>query len=690
MVSQRETELLLSPQTKPLARATRLLHIDPTHGPYTPRISRVGSVLQGDRADFVIVDELASHGGEAMLYLCHMVDNPSTRYVAKIYMVQARSVNQKRRQRLVEFLSRVNPDSSFVMPLVDHGLIEDVFFDILPYYPEGDLSTKGSFTFDQLRSIIVPAANAALREIHLSGFIHRDIKPGNLYLHQGRAILGDFGISSMIDPETDVAYTRNISGTLGYVAPEVGQGIAHPKSDYFALGMTLASLYKGSDIWQGLSEQVIYRCLVKKELPLDIPEKDKRLRDLIRGLTTMDVERRFGSEELGKWCRGEPVAVRDTGYIFDENDPIEDTEVLAERFLQQWEKGVKHLYHESAPLQSYFQPINQELALCISDIVKKDCANNRDLGLFRFLYSLNSKLFLCWQGIHYNSLTSIALRMQQALPNPLPEIMAMLKSKAVSWRFEQPKQRSPEEQQLLDAVRKVEAWIDAEAVGLAYYLFMYLFLPAGATRAYELEGRAHTSIDAVFAHVTSDAKLLHSAAGNLWRDDRFIAFACALGFEGTATRLRSDQDASMHGRIRSLFVFFEETVRDTAAVHLAYLKYCRGAPAYWLQQNLHLYAFSGYEAVRVRRDISSVKVDGAASIVQLDKALVQLEDIKNEFLRLLQNNILMASIGIYDGRDRAGITAVSSDAYFLYDFYGTESPLGYARSIGLSGSGRVE
>jgi len=90
--------------------------------------------------------------------------------------------------------------------------------------------------------------------VHQRGFLHRDIKPGNIIWNGERAVLLDFGLGiksseAVIQPQDGdsffakqdtVHHTGNIHGTAGFIAPEVVFGWApDERSDLFALGVTL-------------------------------------------------------------------------------------------------------------------------------------------------------------------------------------------------------------------------------------------------------------------------------------------------------------------------------------------------------------------------------------------------------------------------------------------------------------------
>jgi hypothetical protein len=81
----------------------------------------------------------------------------------------------------------------------------------------------------------------AIEAVHDRGLVHRDIKPGNLFLTmQGRVVLLDFGLA--LDPgQTRLTATGTVVGTPGFMAPELLRGErAGPPVDWYAWG---ASLY---------------------------------------------------------------------------------------------------------------------------------------------------------------------------------------------------------------------------------------------------------------------------------------------------------------------------------------------------------------------------------------------------------------------------------------------------------------
>lgn len=85
----------------------------------------------------------------------------------------------------------------------------------------------------------------ALEAAHAQGITHRDVKPGNVMLPDGRAKLADFGIAS-VKGDPKLTATGMILGSPSYMAPEqASQDVAGPESDLWALGATLYCAVEG-------------------------------------------------------------------------------------------------------------------------------------------------------------------------------------------------------------------------------------------------------------------------------------------------------------------------------------------------------------------------------------------------------------------------------------------------------------
>jgi eukaryotic-like serine/threonine-protein kinase len=142
-----------------------------------------------------------------------------------------------------EALSLAQLDHPGIVHYVAHGPLPDSFYVAMEWLDGEDLSqrlARGPLTIDETIGVVRRVAEA-LSFAHAHGIIHRDIKPGNLFLPGGslRAVkLVDFGVAKI--KNLTGTWTRNgsVLGTPAYMAPE--QIRAEPtidaRADLFALG----------------------------------------------------------------------------------------------------------------------------------------------------------------------------------------------------------------------------------------------------------------------------------------------------------------------------------------------------------------------------------------------------------------------------------------------------------------------
>lgn len=137
---------------------------------------------------------------------------------------------------------------------------------VLEEYIQGDdlaeLLKGAQFTPAEARRIAAQLC-AALWALHSQGVVHRDVKPENIILRGGEAVLVDFDASRIF--KDGVRADTQVLGTTGYAPPEqYGISQTDPRSDIYALGVVLNIMLTGQHpsvaLAPGRLGRVVQRC----------------------------------------------------------------------------------------------------------------------------------------------------------------------------------------------------------------------------------------------------------------------------------------------------------------------------------------------------------------------------------------------------------------------------------------------
>ena len=212
-------------------------------------------------SDFRIERELGG-GGMSRVFLAEDVKLARKVVVKVLPPEMAASVNQDRFRREIQLAARLQ--HPHVVPLLSANASGDLLWYVMPYIEGESLRAKLS------REGELPVAEAVrlLREVtdalayaHEQGVVHRDIKPDNVMVSRGHALVTDFGVAKAVSEGSGSSMTSLgvALGTPAYMAPEQASADPHVdhRADLYALGAVAYEMLAGRPPFSGGSAQAL-------------------------------------------------------------------------------------------------------------------------------------------------------------------------------------------------------------------------------------------------------------------------------------------------------------------------------------------------------------------------------------------------------------------------------------------------
>jgi len=220
------------------------------------------------------IERKLGEGGMASVYLAE--DLKHERKVAlKILRPELAAVIGAERF-LSEIKTTANLQHPHILPLFDSGEAGGYLYYVMPYI-EGEtlrdrLDREKQLGVQESLRITKDVADA-LDYAHRHGVIHRDIKPGNILLHDGRPVVADFGIALAVSAAGGGRMTETglSLGTPHYMSPEQASADRDlsARSDVYSLGCVLYEMLAGQPPHTGPSAQsILVHMLTKDVTPL--------------------------------------------------------------------------------------------------------------------------------------------------------------------------------------------------------------------------------------------------------------------------------------------------------------------------------------------------------------------------------------------------------------------------------------
>jgi len=179
-------------------------------------------------ADRYRVDRELGAGGMATVYLAHDLKHDRDVAIKVLHVDLAGSIEHDRFAQEIRLAARLT--HPHVLPLYDSGEADGILYFVMPVMRgqtlRDRLREEGRLSVDAATRIGADVADA-LDYAHRHGVVHRDIKPENILLHEGHAVVADFGIAKALAAAQETSALTRVGvmiGTPAYMSPEQAAG----------------------------------------------------------------------------------------------------------------------------------------------------------------------------------------------------------------------------------------------------------------------------------------------------------------------------------------------------------------------------------------------------------------------------------------------------------------------------------
>ena len=264
--------------------------------------------------EFVLEQELARGGMGAVYRARHEASGQV--YALKVLLAGERATEAQVHRFKRELKAQTELDHPHVVKVHHAGEWEGVLYCAMDLVEGEDLAKAMPRLGVRERVELLAKVSRAIHHAHEHGYVHRDLKPGNVLVDQdGEPKVTDFGLAKQLGGETRLTREGSVLGTPYYMAPEQASGNVDqmgPRTDVWALGVLLYEALTDQLPFSANTAIELYRkiCEERPQPLADFGQTAPELQTIVARAMEKRPDDRYPSalllaEDMERWLRGE-------------------------------------------------------------------------------------------------------------------------------------------------------------------------------------------------------------------------------------------------------------------------------------------------------------------------------------------------------------------------------------------------